>query len=228
MNLVVISDTHGMHHEMAELPEGDVLIHCGDFSNVGEREEVIDFLRWFSEHPHKHKIFIAGNHDRSFDPKFHRSKKDKYWLDYALGKVEDLGLVYLEGTGVTIDGVNFWGSPITPDFYPQHWAFNRNSKLIEQHWNTIPDNTDVLITHGPCAHVLDWCVNGDLAGCPSLSYHIQRVNPMYHFFGHIHESYGVEQHVGTVYANASQLNHRYNMVNKPLEFQINNDSNLVV
>lgn len=224
MKLVVISDTHGMHRKIKSLPEGDVLIHCGDFTNVGEKHQVIDFIEWLNQQPHKHKIFIAGNHDRSFDPKFHTSAYDGFWLSDTKKYIEQLGLHYLENSDVRIDGVKFWGSPITPDFWPQHWAFNcpRGAK-IRTVWNQIPDDTDVLITHGPPAHRLDWCVNGNLVGCEDLTYHIQRVSPIFSLFGHIHESYGVEQTIDCTYANASLLNENYELKNSPLEFKINNE-----
>jgi Icc-related predicted phosphoesterase len=225
MKLVVISDTHGKHRDIDSLPMGEVLIHCGDFSNVGEKEDVIDFIEWFASFPHFHKIFIAGNHDRIFDPKFHKSEWDKVWLNDTKQYIKQLGLHYLENSEVTIDGVKFWGSPITPDFWAQYWAFNlpRGEKIAEV-WNGIPDDTDVLITHGPAAHHLDWVVRGDLVGCEDLTYHIKRVNPMFHLFGHIHESYGIEETIGCTYVNASILNERYNPVNKPVELKINNDS----
>lgn len=221
MKIVVISDTHGKHRWMDKLPKGDVLVHCGDFSNVGERDQVDDFLLWMYSQPHKHKVFIAGNHDRSFDHKFHRND-DSHWLEMTKIKAkQEFGLHYLENTAVQLDGINFWGSPMTPDFYPQHWAFNRSrGEVIARYWNEIPQDTDVLITHGPCAHVLDWCMNSNRVGCSDLTYHIQRVQPVYHLFGHIHESYGIEQHVDTTYVNASVLNENYKLVNKPIVVKI--------
>lgn len=221
MKLVVISDTHGKHDWLEKIPDGDVLIHCGDFSNVGEHEQVEDFITWLAGHPHKFKIFIAGNHDKSFDTKFVRSSRDNEWLKSVYKRIEDLGLHYLENSGVDILGVKFWGSPITPDFYPQHWAFNcPRGNEIAKYWDQIPQDTDVLITHGPPAHVLDWCANGRLVGCNDLMYHVQRVQPVYHLFGHIHESYGVEQKVDTTFVNASQLNERYSLTNKPIVLDV--------
>lgn len=221
MKLVVISDTHGKHYSLRDIPEGDVLIHCGDFSNVGEHEQVEDFVQWLAGHPHRFKVFIAGNHDRSLDTKFVRSSRDTEWLKSLYKRIEDLGLYYLENSGVDILGVKFWGSPITPDFYPQHWAFNcPRGKEIAKVWDQIPQDTDVLITHGPPAHILDWCANGTLVGCNDLMYHVQRVQPVYHLFGHIHESYGVEQKVDTTFVNASQLNERYSLTNKPVVLDV--------
>jgi len=224
MKLVVISDTHGMHHELAYMPDGDILIHCGDFSNVGERDQIMDFIEWFAAFPHQHKLFIAGNHDRTFDPKFWESSLDGLWKEETLLYAKFKGLTYLENSEAIINGVKFWGSPITPSFYPEYWAFNEDrGEKINRVWEGIPFNTDVLITHGPPAHRLDWCVNGDLVGCKDLDFHIQEVQPIFHLFGHIHESYGVEYDLHTTYANASLLNHRYSMANSPIELKLNNE-----
>lgn len=235
MKLVVMSDTHGFHRAMPVLPYGDVLIHCGDFTNIGERSQVEDFIQWLIEKPHPHKIFIAGNHDRSFDPKFNvvydylgiehlysSSKKEKpRWLIDILSDLKDTNISYLENNGVTIDGVKFWGSPITPDFYPRHWAFNEpRGKIISKYWEQIPTDTDVLITHGPPEFKLDWVKSGQHVGCADLRYTIENIKPKYHLFGHIHESYGIEQMVDTTFINASMLNEKYIMVNEPLVIKI--------
>ena len=62
MRLVAISDTHGRHRQLV-MPEGDVVIHCGDFCARGKEREARDFAAWFRALPHVHKVVIAGNHD---------------------------------------------------------------------------------------------------------------------------------------------------------------------
>ena len=42
--IVTISDTH-THHRRVELPEGDILIHAGDFTARGRGNEVVDFFK---------------------------------------------------------------------------------------------------------------------------------------------------------------------------------------
>ena len=63
MKILHISDTHGKHHQLRDLPEADVVVHTGDITEDGTEEEVKDFIEWFCSLPYKHKIFIAGNHD---------------------------------------------------------------------------------------------------------------------------------------------------------------------
>lgn len=226
MKLVVISDTHGQHSICKSIPNGDVLIHCGDFTNIGEHEQVEDFIHWFAGHPHKFKIFIAGNHDRSFDVKFPRSNRDNEWLKDVHKRIEDFGLTYLENSGVDILGVKFWGSPITPDFYPKMWAFNcPRGAEINKYWKMIPLDTDVVITHGPPEFKLDTVVERNgfghrFVGCADLRYAIEEVRPKYHLFGHIHEGYGISKTIHTTYVNASLLDQYYRPVNEPIILEL--------
>lgn len=219
--LIVISDTHGKHAYMRNIPDGDFLIHCGDFTNIGEKAQVIDFIEWFVSQPHQHKIFIAGNHDRSFDRKYDASPNDTLWFKHTLNYAKECGLHYLENNDVTIDGIKFWGSPLTPSFNDHFWAFNKNrGEGIKRYWDSIPEYTDVVITHGPPAHKLDWCTSGDRVGCEDLEKRIDRIKPRFHLFGHIHESHGILEESDTTFVNASCVDERYNLINKPIELKL--------
>ncbi len=204
MKIVTISDTHGNHAALT-LPEGDVLIHAGDISRRGRREEVEDFLQWFSQLDFQHKIFIAGNHDFFFEK---RSAKE-------INSIIPDNVIYLNDSGIEINGINFWGSPITPWFFA--WAFNRRrGKKIQAHWNKIPNRTNVLITHGPPEGVLDRTKFGNKAGCKDLLLKVQEIKPQYHIFGHIHEGYGQKTIGETTFINASVMDVSYNMINAPV------------
>ena len=123
-------------------------------------------------------------------------------------------IMYLNDSAMEIEGVRFWGSPITPWFY--NWAFNRQRGMeINAHWTKIPEDTQVLITHGPPWGVLDRTEDGSHVGCEDLSRQVQRIQPKLHVFGHIHESNGRVEHEGTTYVNASVLNARYQNVFAP-------------
>jgi len=207
MKIVAISDTHGLHNQLA-LPEGDMLIHAGDVSAMGREREVKDFINWFANQPFQHKVFIAGNHDFLFenDP------------ELATSYIPE-NVIYLNDSGVTIEGLNIWGSPIQPWFFD--WAFNRQRGAeIEKHWQLIPDNTDILITHGPPLNIRDLTLSGENVGCESLLNKVQEVKPRYHIFGHIHEAYGVSQQPDTSYINASVVNRNYVVVNSPVLFEV--------
>ena len=62
MKIICLSDTHNQHEHLS-VPNGDILIHAGDITSTGEREDFIKFNDWLGRLPHKHKIVIAGNHD---------------------------------------------------------------------------------------------------------------------------------------------------------------------
>jgi len=231
MRIVCISDTHSLQHNMLhELPKGDVLIHAGDISNKGEERDVTEFIHWFQNiEGFDTKIFIAGNHDFCFERVNQPHHKGDYdWL-HNLMAPENLAqsdVTYLEDNFMTIEDpefsrpIKFYGSPWQPYFHD--WAFNlpRLGEEMEKKWLMIPDDTDVLITHGPPNGILDlvnnWRQPFQNVGCELLRFHVERVKPSLNVFGHIHEGYGVKQVDGTLFVNASICNPVYNPINKPI------------
>ncbi len=208
MKFVAISDTHSRHYNI-KLPKGDVLLHAGDISYKGKRAEIIDFLNWFCRQNFKHKIFIAGNHD------FYLEKETPAEIE----KMIPPGITYLIDSGVSINGVYIWGSPYTPWFY--NWAFNRHRGApISKHWSLIPDNTDVLLTHGPMYGILDSVINGQHVGCKDLLKRVQEVKPKVHVCGHIHEASGMHKQNGITCINASVLNEAYELSHRPFVFEL--------
>jgi Icc-related predicted phosphoesterase len=206
MKIVAISDTHGLHTQL-KLPDGDILVHTGDVSSQGKEFEIILFLNWFAEQPHKHKVFIAGNHDFYFE----RAPKS-----VIQSQIPD-NVIYLNDSGVTVEGIRIWGSPIQPWFYD--WAFNRQrGAAIKKHWDLIPSNTDILMTHGPAFGVHDKTTSGEKVGCVDLRETIDRVQPKLFVCGHIHEAYGMLNNGQTTFINASVVNAKYQVVNKPVVF----------
>lgn len=209
MKIIAISDTHGRHSQL-KLPPGDTIIHAGDMSMNGSQQEIVGFIEWFSKQNFKHKILIAGNHDFYFE----RMPEEE------INKIIPAEIVYLNDSGVQINGIKFWGSPITPWFF--NWAFNRHrGEAIKKHWDLIPGDTDVLITHGPAHKIVDKTTKGTYAGCEDLLQEIKVVKPKVHICGHIHEAYGKTEKDGTVFINASVLNEKYELKNGPVVFGIN-------
>ena len=208
MTIVAISDTHGQHHNLT-LPQGDVLIHAGDCTYRGTESEVKDFLDWFSSQDYQYKILIAGNHDFFFE------RADPLKIKSVIPEK----VIYLNDSGISIEGLNFWGSPITPWFFD--WAFNRHrGSEIKTHWDLIPENTDILITHGPVHGILDKTIYGKKVGCEALCDKITEIRPKAHIFGHIHEAYGQLFRQDTLFVNASILDVRYKLINKPVMFNL--------
>lgn len=208
MRIVVISDTH-CQHDKIELPDADMIIHCGDYSGTGTIPECGKFFTWFSELPYKYKLFINGNHEIHFErnPSLYKSM------------IPD-NVIYLEDSSVEIEGFNFYGSPRTPEFFD--WAYMYKKGVAAYRvWKNIPENTDVLITHGPAYRLLDFSsfkISGRTdqnVGCEKLREAIDLIKPKLHVCGHIHGAYGRLRHNNTLHLNASICNEAYKPFNKP-------------
>jgi Icc-related predicted phosphoesterase len=229
MRITFISDTHTKHKSVeALLPGGDLIIHAGDLMNSGRNSnDISDFCKWFNGlEQYDHKVFIAGNHDRMFEdyPEKAMEIVNSYkWVDY----LQDYWIQVGDDTSM----VKIYGSPWQPEFY--NWAFNlpRNGTELKQLWDCIPNDTDILITHGPPQTKLDtsgppW--NTPLLGCELLMERVKEVKPKIHVFGHIHGGYGYVFDGNTHYFNACILNERYEFTNKPMTIDWNPLTNEVV
>ena len=189
MNLTIIADTHGIHDEIILKP-GTMLIHAGDITEYGTEEEFTDFLMWFSKQPFKYKIFIAGNHDLFLEECTATKRKRLIPKD----------IIYLQNSGVEIEGLKIWGSPVSPYFLGM--AFNvRSGNDIRKIWKKIPHDTDILITHGPPKGMLD-----DNFGCEELAHALTIINPKIHCFGHVHGCNGRKKLNKTLFINAALVN----------------------
>ena len=242
MRIVTISDTHNKHKRL-ELPDGDLLIHSGDLSSYGYKNEIESILSFFRKQLPKYEkgiVFIAGNHDRSFDPKYFREYEDHdlfvmheepekpMWLQNMLSDlgIEETGIEYLEDNSVTVDGVKIWGSPITPWFNGERWGFNKHrGDEINKVWKEIPNDTDIIITHGPAFGQGDWIPETqEYVGCNDLRNHVLRVKPLLHVFGHIHSGYGTSYNQDTTFVNPSILNNNYEIIHKPIVIDLDKEN----
>ncbi len=221
MRITTISDTHTKHMELnGYLPGGDILIHAGDISNRGSNIDIEDFCEWFdSIDNYNTKIFIAGNHDFGFENR--PEEVSKIVKSYK-------SIHYLEDNWISIDGIKVWGSPWQPLFY--NWAFNlpRNGVELQQKWNMIDDDTDILITHGPAWGYVDKVVGrSESLGCELLTNRIMAFKPKIHICGHIHSGYGYTTNGDTHFINASVLDERYEFTQNPLTFDWDKSTNTI-
>ncbi len=223
MRITFISDTHNKHKQVTlDLPGGDILLHSGDLTSMGYEHEIREFCKWFNNiEGYTHKVFIAGNHDWGFQ---NNVDKVKEILEFYSG------ITYLQDSEVKVkigDEIKIYGSPWQPEFYS--WAFNLPRLGIELagKWEAIPDNTDILITHGPAYGTLD-TVTGrgwDWLGCELLTQRIEVIKPKIHICGHIHSGYGYYWNGHTHFFNASVLNERYVYTQKPMTIDWNPETN---
>ena len=212
--ITIISDTHGKHYEITDdLSGGDILIHCGDFMNSGRYVvEAREFLNWFEEiEGYTHKIFIAGNHDIIFenDPKLALALTSAY-----------KNITYLQDSFIEVEGLKIYGSPWQPEFY--NWAFNLpRGAALKAKWDLIPEDTDILVTHGPPMGFNDQ-VNGkgESLGCYDLKQRVLDIKPKLHCFGHIHSGCGIVPEDSTKFINTSVLNESYEYTQKPINIML--------
>lgn len=181
VRLVIVSDTH--RHYRQAIPDGDVWIHAGDSELTASEMDA-----WASRLPHKHKVAVCGN------------------MDYRLaeGKGSLQNVVYLQDSAVTVRGIKIYGSPWTPKFVGVFQLRDQDEAAAV--WQKVPRDTDVLISHGPPAGVLDRTSRGKRVGDRALLRKVEEMQPRVHCFGHIHESYGTQKSGETLFCNAAVFN----------------------
>lgn len=212
MKIQAISDTHLRHHKI-EVQPCDVFVHAGDFTEWGKVGEVTEFFEWFASIDALHKVITPGNHDVWCES----DNGDEWCRKFC----KDNNIHYLINEGVTIDGVKFWGSPITPYINDQfawgkhrevaeaelfkHMHPNDGHEWIGKYWEMIGD-CDVLITHGPPYKILDKGYHSGLNyGCEWLKKRVRELEPKLHIFGHVHAGRGKLKKFGTTYLNVAQI-----------------------
>jgi len=213
MKITLISDTHTKHKEITkDLIGGDLIIHAGDLSNMGYLNEVRDFFKWYKQLPYDEKVFICGNHDFGFQDypvEIEMMLREHPEIDYLQDNMYVIGDDYTTG-------IKIYGSPWQPRFYD--WAFNADrGDDIKQHWDKIPNDIDILVTHGPAFGHLDKIIGQtNSLGCEELTKAIERVKPKIHVCGHIHSGRNIVFSDGTLFINASVLNEQYQYTQKPI------------
>ncbi len=189
--IVCISDTHELHREV-DVPDGDILIHAGDFTMFSKSAAaILDFNEWLGELPHRYKVVVPGNHEFFLE------------ADSSRRRLVSNAVVLID-EGLEMMGLRVWGSPITP---LSGGAFGRSSpKDRSRLYAAIPADVNILVTHGPPYGVLDRSP-GTLhnQGCPELREAVNRLNPQLHLFGHIHGAHGMANIGETLFVNAAML-----------------------
>ncbi|KZV80741.1 Metallo-dependent phosphatase [Exidia glandulosa HHB12029] len=217
---VCISDTHSRTHW--NVPPGDVLVHAGDLTRRGHLHQLKETLEWVSRMPHPVKIVIGGNHDACLDPNMLSKMSKKHAADLrhdwtAAGKMvrseklRESGVVYLDREEVQATIApsgrrwRVYGDPGTPRYGMPSFQYNRGVEAAAR-YERIPDETEILVTHGPREGVLDATLEGVSAGCGDLRERVGRLGRLrLHVSGHLHEAHGVhlEAETGLVSVNCA-------------------------
>jgi Icc-related predicted phosphoesterase len=198
----------GAKSEPGNTAASKILIHAGDLTRWGSRKGLRKFADELSNYKQLHKIVIAGNHDFCFQKHPEECRRI----------LSDAGIIYLEDEAIELYGIKFYGIPWTPQF--GNWAFMGKEDFLMHKWARVPMGTDVLISHGPPRGILDLTQDGERAGGISHRYVVRSIRPKLNVFGHIHEAYGCERHLGTDYINACLVNFQYEMVNQPIIYDL--------
>lgn len=200
MLIVCLSDTHEFHRDVS-VPDGDLLIHAGDFTHLSRPSTLRDFDEWLGEMPHRYKVVVPGNHDDLLlEPK-------------NRGVIKNANL--LVNSGTIIDGIRIWGSPVTP--LPGEAFGMAEAADREKLWTKIPKNTDILITHSPAFGILDQEGSSERhQGCVALRDAIFRVRPRLHVFGHAHGGYGTLRTEHTYHVNAALFDELGGVERRPI------------
>lgn len=220
MKILCISDTHQKQNKLSLVP-CDVLIISGDVCSSGDIWEFENFVAWLKTQSSKFKkaIVVAGNHDFCF------MKNRQLCVDILKNEFDDK-VVYLEDSEIVIDGIKFYGSPWQPEFH--RWAFNvPRGERLKNIWSNIPDDTDVLITHGP-PHGVGDLIDNIHTGCIDLLNRVCELSEkslFLHVFGHIHSSNGYytsDAMKGVNFCNAAICTESYEPENCAYEFVLAN------
>lgn len=193
-----ISDTHTRHAEL-DVPQADVVIHCGDEANVRKpsmnKLQSASFFDWFEKLDFETKIFVPGNHSTAIAEGLLQPK------DYP-------SVRFLIHEKMELRGFRIFGSPYTPTFFD--WAFMKDREELDHYWAEIPADTDILVTHGPPKGIRDvtrsWETKEPIhVGSLKLTRHVlNRICPRIHAFGHLHDEVGI-QNFGTETRNGIQF-----------------------
>ena len=210
IKIVIISDTHNRHAQVPQ-GEGDLLLHAGDLTSGGTPAEAQLVLDWLATQKkyYKHVIFTAGNHDYFF----------QWENSLAEEMARERGIVYLQQKEVVVEGLNIWGSPVTPNYGSMAFNADRGHN-IRRIWEMIPMDVNILLTHSPPMYMHDKVQEQDgrmrYSGCEDLANHVQHRKPVLHCFGHIHNQYGFTKFNDITFVNASVLNDDYVFAHQPI------------
>lgn len=204
LTIVLISDTHEAHREL-DLPAADILIHCGDWTFFSRSlSSIVDFNEWLGELPHSHKVCVPGNHE--------------IYLENPAKQSLLTNATLLVNRGVEIEGLRIWGTSITAGGPAFGVPLAEERRRI---YAKIPDDTDVLVSHGPPLGILDRSPGSRFhAGDQELLGAVTRVKPRIHAFGHIHGASGLFSTQETVFANSALLRPDGDVGNEPIMLRV--------
>lgn len=204
MKLALLSDTHGF---TPDLPPGmDAIIHAGDIAvDRGVDRNYADEIYPWAEEAGVPIYATFGNHDLMWPP---------------TGAPDNLRFAVDES--VTIGGIKFWFSPWSNLF--GNWNWMRTEEGLAERYALIPDDTEVIVSHGPPKGYGDriyWDNRYQRVGSQSLLDRIDALpNLKLVVCGHIHEAFGEYQAGNVRVLNVSHVDDQYRPTNPPVEIEL--------
>jgi len=188
INIYATSDWHGLIPYLYKLDTANNLLLIGGDICPVSNHEILNQKKWLNEYfiPAMEDalnifdaiVFIAGNHDFIFEQKTIKEIFNKPLPDR---------IFYLQNNSVNALGLNVWGSPMSNQFYD--WAFMDTDDRLDQIYQNIPSDTDIVLSHGPAHGVCDQIKHrSESLGSQSLYNNIERVCPKLLITGHIHSA----------------------------------------
>lgn len=212
IRVACVSDTHNLHEELT-LPQADILVVAGDFCGQGTVNEVSNFNQWldFARHDYEEILVVPGNHDWAI-------QRERACLPHFVRVLVDQEFVY--------KNVKFYGTPWCTEF--GHWAYQLPPKQLQEKYDLIPHDTDVLISHMPAYGTLDLVERPggfNHVGSKELADKIKSLpNLKAHIFGHLHLCGGQvgmsQNHPRALAVNAAVVDEHYQLVNPPMVISI--------
>lgn len=224
MKIDCISDLHGF---LPPLPGGDLLILAGDYTARVEIKQWAEFFSWMKKQNYRKKILIAGNHDNFLEKAFPKTQKEADELkeiDEWLTELRESDFEYLCDSRTEFEGLKIWGTPwslLFPEANPKCITFMGTEEQLEEKYEMIPNDIDILISHSPPYGILDKSIRGVHCGSIALRNAMMKVKPRYLVCGHIHECGSKEVDlVTTKVINCSYVNERYKPVHSHIRIEL--------
>lgn len=216
MKIIAFSDIHGQQSEKLtrwfDDNPADLLIFAGDLQANQTNDYGVNFVDWVHQLPYKDKVLVFGNHDGNYVHTLTRVIEKEY-----------TDITFLNNGSIIIDDIKIFGSPHSVEY--GSWWFMMKDNELEKLWKKIPDDTDILITHGPPFGILDYTCDNFTTGSKTLLKRISELkNLKYHIFGHIHESYGIKTIENKTFMNVSLLDEKYRFINNPVVIEYESGS----
>lgn len=183
------------------------MIHTGDSTNKGTKEEILEFNKQLGRLPHKYKVVMSGNHDKYLDT---ISKEE-------VKKLFTNATHYLQDDLIEIEGIKIYGCPWMDNIRGDAFCTSTGNEYLK-----IPEDVDILMTHQPPFNILDlaWSkryTSKDVCQVCNESHQyyghwgsttlknqvLKKVKPIVHIFGHVHDDYGTMVKEGTCFINTA-------------------------